>query len=414
MERNKAENLYSKLINDDNDGISIRQLLEIMERGGIRSNDPRVQKILGKEADSDETKRKLSKNEFVNLLEKSESHLFEKALAGELIIPDFEDFQNDIQAIFEETKHNLEGEMKDILPHPQPDRQPAYAVSICTVDGQLLQLGDHDLTFLIQSICKPINYAIVHRDTGKEKLHKHVGVEPGSEKFESNMVLNERDLPHNPLINSGAIMTSAFIKPEHKVRERLDYVMEVWKNMTGGKEVNFNEASFQAERKDANKHLALAHLMKDRGAFPADIDLHVLIDFYLQCCAIEVNIDDLAHAAATLANYGTCVSTGKKVFGHDTVRDTLSLMLSSGTYDHSGEFAFRVGLPAKSGIAGGMMVVVPGVMGISVYSPPLDKHGNSVRGVDFCEKFADRFNFHHFDAVDSSIHGKKDPRKNRT
>lgn len=412
MEKNKAENLFSRLTNNDKESISVRQIFEVIEKAGISMNDPRVQQIFEKKTQSEETHKKLSRNEFVTLLEQPESGLLEKALSRELIIPYFEDFRKDIKAIFEEVKTNLEGEMNDILPHPQPERQPAFAVSICTVDGQLLQLGDHDLGFLVQSICKPVNYAIVHQDTGKEKLHKHVGVEPGSEKFESNMILNERDLPHNPLITSGAIMTSAFIKPEHKVRERMEYVMEVWKNMTGGKEVKYNEKSFKAERKEANKHLALAHLMKERGAFPADTDLHVLIDFYLKCCAIEINIDDLAHAAATLANYGTCVSTGKKVFGHDTVRDTLSLMLSSGTYDHSGEFAFRVGLPAKSGIAGGMMVVVPGLMGISVYSPPLEKHGNTVRGVDFCEKLVDKFNFHHYDAVNSPIHGKKDPRKN--
>ena len=225
------------------------------------------------------------------------------------------------------------------------------------------------------------------------------------------MVLNENDLPHNPMINSGAMMTANFIKREEGMERRLKHVMEVWEDMMGNKTVNCKKKSFEAERSGADKNFALAHIMKERGAFPEDTDLETVVNFYLKCCSIEIAIDGLAHAAATLANFGRCPSTGKKVFNHSTVRDTLSLMLSSGMYEHSGEFAFRVGLPAKSGIAGGVMVVVPEVMGIAVYSPPLDSHGNSVRGVAFCVALVDTFNFHNYDARNSSIHGKKDPRE---
>lgn len=392
--------------------IPVQKLLNILRENGIGKEDLRIRKCMGAYLQEEKSaEERIDRGDFIALLKKPESEIIRKVLTKQLVIPHFTEFSKDIEAIFQKTKSNTEGEMDETLPHPQPERQPAYAVSICTVDGQLLQLGDHDLAFLIQSICKPVNYAIAIEEAGKDKVHEHVGVEPGNESFDEGMILNEKDLPHNPMITSGAIMTCNFIKPAQKVNDRLQYVMDVWERMTGGKTVEYNDESFSAEREEANKHYALAHLMKERGAFPEDVALEPLIDFYLKCCAVEVNIDDLAHAAATLANYGTCPSSGRKVFKHDTIRDTLSLMLSSGTYDHSGEFAFRVGLPAKSGIAGGIMIVVPQLMGIAVYSPPLDTHGNSARGIAFCEELVDTFNLHQFDATGVPIHGKKDPRK---
>lgn len=383
-----------------------KELQELLDKSGLNSYDPRFKSLRsfleGKTKD---------KKEFLALFEEEGSNVLLKALRKKLVIPNFADFRKDIEEIFERTKSQTGGKMNDTLPHPEPDRQPAYAVSVCTIDGQILQLGDHDMSFLLQSVSKPINYAIAVKEAGREKVHKHVGVEPGNEQFESSTILNEKDLPHNPMITSGAMMTAALIKPDLDVDKRLDYVLEMWEAMMGSKNANYNNDSFEAEKKDSHKHYALGHLMKERDAFPEGADLEQTIDFYLKCCAIEVNIDALAHAAATMANYGRCPSTGKEVFDHDTVRDTLSLMLSSGMYDHSGEFAFRVGLPAKSGIAGGIMLVIPNLMGVSIYSPPLDEHGNSLRGVEFCEELVKKFNFHKYDAVGTPIHGKKDPRK---
>lgn len=410
LSHRESEGLFEQLTEGKDRSLNDGKLIKVLEENGISRNDPRVKEMLGDNSKGPKGKD-LDKAEFIELLQKPAGDLLVRTLRKKLVIPDFKDFSKDVKEIFKQTKGNTAGEMDETLPHPAKDRQPAYAVSICTVDGQLLQLGDHDLGFLLQSICKPINYAIVHEEVGKEKVHQHVGVEPGNESFDSGMILNEKDLPHNPLITSGAIMTSTFIKQGQGVEERLKHVMQVWEKMTGDKKVGYNPDSFEAERKEADKQLALAHIMKARGAFPEGIDLKTELEFYLKCCAIEVNIDDLAHAAATLANYGQCPTTGEKVFSHDAVRDTLSLMLTSGTYGHSGEFAFRVGLPAKSGIAGGIMVVVPQLMGIAIYSPPLDEHGNSVRGIDFCEKMVDKFNIHLYDAPGIDIHGKKDPRK---
>lgn len=127
-----------------------------------------------------------------------------------------------------------EGTADDMLPHPETGNPPAYAVSICTVDGQLLQLGDHQLAFSLQSICKPVHYAIALEDLGQEELHKYVGLEPGGENFETGMVLNEDNLPHNPLINSGAIMTSSLIKPTLDMDKWLEQVFDVWTRLSFG------------------------------------------------------------------------------------------------------------------------------------------------------------------------------------
>lgn len=413
--RGSADTLSQKVkeLGRKNGGsISFEQIEEVLIENGLSKEDPRIRKFLEVPGKKDRNSRgKFSEEEFLDLLKKPEATVLHKALLEELAIPNFNEFKIEIEKIFNATKDETGGEMKDLLPHPAPGRQPAYAVSMCTVDGQLLQLGDHDLAFLLQSVSKPINYAIALEEVGKEKVHRHVGSEPGDESFDTGQVLNENDLPHNPMLTSGAIMTSALIQPDKDVDERLHHVMEVWQHMTGEKDVMYNEESYENEIKNSDRHFAWAHLMRHRQAFPKDVDLEAVIKFYLKCNALELNIDDLAHAAATLANYGKCPSTGKIVFSHDTVRDTLSLMMTSGMYDHSGEFAFQVGLPAKSGIAGGIMVVVPELMGISVYSPPLDTHGNSVRGVAFLEKLVETFNLHKYDAVGFPIHGKKDPRR---
>lgn len=398
---------FEEMIIKDEKNINFHALENLLEENGISKDDHRISSL--KESLSESIDEELDRSRFEQLLQENEVIL--KCFRKELVIPNFPEFSKDVEDIFRSTKSNTNGDIDESLPQHDDAENPPYAISVCTVDGQLLQLGDHDLAFSVQSISKVVNYAIAREELGRKKLHEHVGVEPGGEGFDAGMVLNEKDLPHNPLINSGAMMTASLIKQDLEMEQRLQYVIDVWEKMTGDKKVEYRKEAFETERKNADKNFALAHLMKDRGAFAENVDLGTVVDFYLKCCAIEVNIDDLAHAGATLANYGKCPSTGKKVFHHNTVRDTLSLMLSSGTYDHSGEFAFRVGLPAKSGISGGILVVVPGVLGIAAYSPPLDEHGNSVRGLEFCEKLVDRFNFHNFDSKSTSIHGKKDPRQ---
>jgi len=184
--------------------------------------------------------------------------------------------------------------------------------------------------------------------------------------------------------------------------------MSVWNDLTCTN-VKFDNSVYLSERETADRNFALAYFMREHKSFPANTDIHDVLEFYFQCCSIEVTARQMSIVAATLASGGVNPFSGKRIFKQSTVKHCLSLMYSCGMYDFSGEFAFVIGLPAKSGVSGVLMVVVPNVMGLAVWSPRLDTMGNSVRGVDFCKRLVQHFNFHNYDSMDGS--NKKDPRR---
>ena len=186
----------------------------------------------------------------------------------------------------------------------------------------------------------------------------------------------------------------------------------MWKRAAGGNQPSFNNAVYLSERATADRNFALGYFMRENNSFPANTKLIETLEFYFQCCSIELTAESMATVSATLANSGICPLTQDKLFAPDTVKNCLSLMSSCGMYDFSGEFAFTIGLPAKSGVGGGLLIVIPNLMGICVWSPPLDKMGNSVRGIDFCERLVENFNFHNFDSLIAGHSKKMDPRVN--
>lgn len=235
-----------------------------------------------------------------------------------------------------------------------------------------------------------------------------MGREPSGRGF-NELTLNHNGRPHNPMINAGAIVTCSLIKPQMKVADRFDYVMDRWAALSGGKRPSFGNSVYLSERQTADRNFALGYFMREHGAFPDGTDLIDILEFYFQCCSIEVTAEMMSCIAATLAHGGVCPITGERVFGPETVQNALSLMYSCGMYDYSGEFAFSMGLPAKSGVSGALMIVVPNVMGICTFSPRLDRLGNSVRGIEFCKELIKKFNFHNYDGL-TGISNKKDPR----
>jgi glutaminase len=247
---------------------------------------------------------------------------------------------------------------------------------------------------------------------GEEKVHNHVGREPSGRGY-NGLLLNQDNLPHNPMINAGAIMICSLLKPEFSVDKRIKHIMSIWSRLCGNTPIKINKDVVKSEGKSSMRNMALSYYMQEQDAFPEDTDIYKTMELYNKCCAIEVNIDQLAMTAATLSNGGIGPVTGDKVFESDNVRDCLSLMLSCGMYDYSGEFAFLIGLPSKSGVAGAMMVVVPGLMGIAIYSPPLDELGNPIRGIEFCKELVKVYNFHKYDHIVDPAHEKKDPRQTR-
>lgn len=383
------------------------ELINALARMGITMQDPRLKPVMQKLAQFAE----LTPIDFAQFVEISKSNLslLEKILSGDLIVPDFESFSQEINNIYLQTLTNHEGEVARYIPQLERVKPEQYGISICTIDGQMFSIGDAHTYFCIQSICKPINYCLIQEEHGEEKVHQYIGKEPSGHGF--NMIaLNPQNLPHNPLINAGAIMACSLLKPHLDSADRFDYVIDIWKALCGGTiEPHFNNAVYLSEKNTADRNFALAHFMREKKAFPQGTNLNDILEFYFQCCSIEMTTESMSIVAATLANAGVCPLTENQIFNPNTVKNCLSLMYSCGMYDFSGEFAFTVGLPAKSGVAGGLIVVVPNVMGICIWSPRLDTLGNSVRGILFCKELVKRFNFHNYDSLIRTGH-KKDPR----
>lgn len=409
--------LFDSLLKPGNDSVFYADLLAVLEAVGIKKNDPRIRLQEGgmdtvpkKEIDP---KGKLGFEQFRHIIKNSQGDLIKNALQGNLIIPDFINFGKEIRDIYERTKRNKEGRVASYIPQLARVNPEFYAVSVCTIDGQRLSLGDSEERFCIQSVCKPINYCIILEEHGEEKVHQHIGREPSGIGF-NGLVLNSKGLPHNPMINSGAIMSCSLIKPQLDMADRFDHVLEIWSKLSGNsKKIGFNNSVYLSERETADRNFALGYFMRENKAFPENTNLINTLEFYFQCCSIQMNSDALAVTAATLANSGICPVTQEQILQPNTVKNCLSLMNSCGMYDFSGEFAFTIGLPAKSGVGGGLMLVIPNLMGIAIWSPRLDKLGNTVRGIDFCKELIARYNFHNYDSLTSAISSKKDPRLKR-
>ncbi|KAI1283013.1 Glutaminase kidney isoform, mitochondrial [Halotydeus destructor] len=336
-----------------------------------------------------------------------------KALRHQFVIPDFKDFTHHIEEFYWKCKVNTGGKVADYIPQLSKYNPDLWGVSICTVDGQRYAIGDTEVPFTIQSSGKPVNYAIALDKLGADVVHKSVGQEPSGRMF-NELVLDHNRKPHNPMVNAGAIVVCSLlmymVEKKLLMSEKFDWMSSVYKGMAGGEYLGFSNATFLSEREAADRNFAIAYYMKENKCFPPGAVLKDVMDFYFQMCSLEVNCHTVAVIASTLANGGICPATGEQVLSSSAIRDVLTLMHSCGMYDYSGQFAFDVGLPAKSGVSGCTMVVVPNVMGICLWSPPLDGYGNSVRGLQFCNELVDLFNFHHFDNLRHVPH-KKDPRR---
>ncbi len=408
-------NMFASLDSDGKGYFHLSDLLHLFREVGIRPDDSRLKLTdnnLGGASASSSDEQKISYEEFKRILQRSKGHLVRDAIQGNLVIPDFHDFRRELMRIYELTKSNKEGHVATYIPQLGRVDPEQYAVSVCTIDGQRFSIGDSQTNFCIQSICKPINYCLILEEHGEEKVHSHIGREPSGIGF-NGLVLNNRKLPHNPMINAGAIMACSLVKPQLDMADRFDHVLDMWTQLSGNQQIGFNNSVYLSERQTADRNFALGYFMRENKSFPENTALIDTLEFYFQCCSIELNAEALAVTAATLANGGICPTTGSRVLRPDTVKNCLSLMYSCGMYDFSGEFAFTIGLPAKSGVAGGLMVVIPNIMGFCVWSPRLDVLGNTVRGIEFCKHLVSTYNFHNYDSLTSSYSRKKDPRLKR-
>ena len=405
--------LFEALQPDSGDQIPASSLRSALEAVGLKLDDPRLvetRRALQSIAIEHQTPSRLDFAEFGRVIKPS-ILIIEQALQRRLAIPDFGQFASDLQRIFDVAAADRSGRVADYIPQLGRVNPEQFGVAFCTIDGQRHSMGDAATPFCLQSTSKPITYCIALEERGEDTVHRHVGCEPSGQSF-NELTLNRQGRPHNPLINAGAIMAGSLIRPGADMADRFDHVLEMWQRLAGGVRPGFSNPTYLSERRTADRNFALGYFMREKGAFPEGIDLVETLEFYFQCCSLELTTESLSVVAATLANGGVCPLTGDRVFQADTVQKCLSLMSSCGMYDFSGEWAFRIGLPAKSGVSGAIMVVVPNVLGFCTWSPRLDQIGNSVRGIGFCRELVRTFSFHHYDSVGGG-HGRKDPRQQR-
>jgi glutaminase len=350
--------------------------------------------------------------EELELLIQYQRPLFEKIFKEELVIPEFKIFTQEIKKIYDQVQKNQEGQVADYIPQLKKISPDNFALSLCTLDGQSFSLGNSNQYFSLQSISKTLNYCLALEDYGENFVHDHVGREPSGHGF-NEITLDKNKRPHNPFVNAGAIMINSMVRPELEPAERFDHVMSMWKKSSAGEKTSFNNSVYLSERDSADRNFALAYFMKENNSFPKNTDILETLEFYFRCCSIEHTTHAMSIFGATLANAGFCPLTNENVFHPNTVRNCLSLMSSCGMYDFSGEFFFSIGLPAKSGVGGGLLIVIPNLMGVCLWSPALDTLGNTVKGIEFCKHLVSKYNFHHFDSLTTRHPGKINPRLKR-
>ena len=401
------KNIFDAICNDK--GILTKiEILESLKNVGILPSDPRIVKITNSLNDlifSDEIDFDFFKDITSDCIA-----LIESIVNKSLVINDFTVFKDDIIKIFEKAKENVSGKNATYIPQLARVNPDLFAMAFCSIDGQMITLGDYTHPYCVQSTSKTVTYCIATELNGESMVHNHVGREPSGVNFNA-IAMNKYNLPHNPMINSGAIMTCSLIKPEDNLADRFEYITQVWNKLSGGDDVGFDNAIYHSEKESADRNYALAHYMKEVGAFPNKTNIHSSLDFYFQTCSIQVNAKMMAKSMSTLANGGVCPFNNTRVFSPTTVRNCLSMMYSCGMYDFSGEYAFSVGLPAKSGVSGALVIVAPNVGSFALFSPRLDSNHNSVRGVEFSRLLVNKFAFHCFDHDD--INDKINPVENR-
>jgi glutaminase len=403
----KTEDILWDLFSEESaHQVEIDAFLREIMLTGLNDDDPRISTTINRlRAYSAKNKSPMiPEHEFKSCVS-DDVLMLSKIFGGYFRINDFCDFSSRVEDIYLRVKDIAGGQTPGHIQELHKMDPKICGVAVCSVDGQRVSFGDTQVPFTGQSTANPIIYSLAASDVGEDVVHQYVGAEPSGRSF-NEITLDSLKRPHNPMINAGAIMTISMLKKDLTVKERIDFIIDRCKSLTGHiGHVGYNENAFEKEKETSFRNYALGYFMKEKGSFPPDTNLQDTIELYFKTRAIEFTAESLSIVAATLANGGICPLTEEKLLEPDIVRNTLSVMFSCGMYDYSGQFAFKVGVPAKSSVSGAIILVVPNVCGIVVFSPPLDEMGNSVRGVEFCKELVQEFPFHNFDS--KMFHGER-------
>ena len=301
-----------------------------------------------------------------------------------------------LATVHDECRSIRSGAVADYIPELAKADPDWFGIVLATVDGQIYEVGDASQQFTIQSVSKPFAYGAMLDAHGHTMVEKRVGVEPTGNAFNAILVDEGSRRPFNPMVNAGAIVTTG-LAPGFDDDERRSGLFDGLSRFAG-RPLEIDRVVYESEHSTGHRNRALAHLMRSYEMLE---DVDAALDLYFEQCSLIVSCRDLAVMAATLANAGVNPLTHERVIHDRNVERVLSVMSSCGMYDYAGEWDYTVGLPAKSGVSGGLIAVLPGQLAIAVYSPPLDERGNTVRGIAVCERLS----------RDLELHGKRARRR---
>ncbi|WP_316650055.1 glutaminase A [Ovoidimarina sediminis] len=294
-----------------------------------------------------------------------------------------------LEGLRETLLKNTSGEVASYIPELAHADPMSFGIAVATMDGTVYECGATTTEFTIQSMSKPFTYGQALMTYGTEAVLKRVGVEPTGEAFNSIVLDEVHNRPFNPMVNAGAISIANILYDAQAETSVTDLFSRL-----AGRPLSIDNAVFQSELETGHRNRAISYMMLNTGMI--DKDPERVLDLYFRQCSIRVNCRDMAYMAATLGNLGQHPLTRDEIFEPEHVQDVLTLMSTCGMYDYAGQWAYEVGIAAKSGVSGGVIAVIPGQAGIAVWSPPLDPHGNSVRGVEVCKAISREFGLHGF------------------
>jgi glutaminase len=290
-----------------------------------------------------------------------------------------------------------DGTVADYIPELAKAAPARFGLAFATTDGAVYSVGDCREPFSIQSVSKPFAYGGALMQAGAEAVLKKVGVAPTGEAFNA-IVLDERNnRPFNPMVNAGAIAIAA-MAPGDSTEDRRQGMYDLFSRFAG-RQLDIDEDVYRSEAATGHRNRAIAYLMLNSGMI--DRPPEEVLDLYFRQCALRITVEDLAIMGAVLAKGGVHPVTGERILNRDAVRDVLTLMMTCGMYDYAGEWSYEVGLPAKSGVSGAVLAILPGQISVAIWSPPLDEIGNSVRGLEACRRISRDFGLHLLSAPDS-------------
>ncbi|MGA9872847.1 MAG: glutaminase A [Rhodococcus sp. (in: high G+C Gram-positive bacteria)] len=292
--------------------------------------------------------------------------------------------------VYELCRENTSGTVADYIPELAAVAPDGFGIALATSDGYVYEIGDTAVPFTIQSISKPFTYGLALADRGEAAVAHKIDVEPSGEPFNQISLDPVTERPRNPMINAGAITAASLVSGDSPDK-RFERIRAAYSRYAG-RELTFNADVYRSEARTGNRNRAIGYMLRSFDILEDDPE--AAVDLYFRQCSIDVTTADLAMMAATMANNGVNPRTRERALDPALVERVLSVMTTCGMYNGAGDWVARVGMPAKSGVGGGVLAVLPGQMGIAVYSPRLDPHGNSVRGVDACRELSSKLELH--------------------